>query len=266
VGAPNNRVLAPALDPPLMDARGLEVTAEAATANEPVVTAENTLETAPAATAPSSARASSSASAPASAPAPARSFQDPEQSEDQLYLRLPSSVLRHAMRAMELASEDGDSAVKHELELLLAAASRPPLADPQVRSRGSRRISFASVPEESSEEGNEEESERVRVWLRETLTSPSSAIQESARSGPAPDARRQRARSKELASPTSLWVLPEAMAMALSGELFDEPLTISDSARADAMACLDTWDYDTLALQEASGGHALLLVGEALFE
>jgi hypothetical protein len=63
-----------------------------------------------------------------------------------------------------------------------------------------------------------------------------------------------------------LWVLPEAMAMALSGELFEEPLTISDSARADALACLDTWDYDTLALQEASGGHALLLVGEALFE
>ena len=54
--------------------------------------------------------------------------------------------------------------------------------------------------------------------------------------------------------------------MALSGELFKEPLTISDSARADALACLDTWDYDTLALQEASGGHALLLVGEALFE
>jgi len=51
--------------------RGLEVTAEAASVNEPVVTAENTLETAPAATAPSSARASSSASAPASAPAPA---------------------------------------------------------------------------------------------------------------------------------------------------------------------------------------------------
>jgi len=171
------------------------------------------------------------------------------------------------MRAMELASEDGDSAVKHELELLLAAASRPPLADPQVRSRGSRRISFASVLEESSEEGNEEAlDERVRVWLDETLTSPSSAIQESARSGAAPDARRQRARSKELASPTSLWVLPEAMAMTLSGELFDEPLTISDSARADAMACLDTWDYDTLALQEASDGHALLLVGEALFE
>jgi hypothetical protein len=67
-------------------------------------------------------------------------------------------------------------------------------------------------------------------------------------------------------SPSSLWVQPEAMAMALSGELFDEPLTISDSARADALACLGTWDYDTLALQEASGGHALLLVGEALFE
>jgi cAMP-specific phosphodiesterase 4 len=61
-------------------------------------------------------------------------------------------------------------------------------------------------------------------------------------------------------------VTGEAMAMALSGELFKEPLTISDSARADALACLDTWDYDTLALQEASGGHALLLVGEALFE
>ena len=64
----------------------------------------------------------------------------------------------------------------------------------------------------------------------------------------------------------SLWVLPEAMEMALSGELFKEPLMISDSAREDALACLAKWDYDTLALQEASGGHALLLVGEALFE
>ena len=64
----------------------------------------------------------------------------------------------------------------------------------------------------------------------------------------------------------SLWVLPEAMEMALSGELFEKPLMISDSARADALACLARWDYDTLALQEASGGHALLLVGEALFE
>jgi hypothetical protein len=64
----------------------------------------------------------------------------------------------------------------------------------------------------------------------------------------------------------SLWVKPEAMEMALSGELFKEPLMISDSARVDALACLARWDYDTLALQEASGGHALLLVGEALFE
>jgi len=64
----------------------------------------------------------------------------------------------------------------------------------------------------------------------------------------------------------SLWVKPEAMEMALSGELFEEPLMISDSARAEALACLGRWDYDTLALQEASGGHALLLVGEALFE
>jgi hypothetical protein len=135
--------------------------------------------------------------------------------------------------------------------------------------------------------------ERVAFWLRETLvgkSSLSSAITRSARPlwsvRAAPDAPRlPRSRSNRLEipfldgesrddeshddanpSPSSLWVQPEAMAMALSGELFEKPLTISDSARVDALACLGTWDYDTLALQEASAGHALLLVGEALFE
>ena len=125
--------------------------------------------------------------------------------------------------------------------------------------------------------------DRVASWLRETLVGTSNSFKK--RSAPiagsvgsvlsgsvltensgSSGSTRPRSHSKEYLRSTSLWVLPEAMAMALTGELFEEPLMISDSAKEEALACLGRWDYDTLALQEASGGHALLLVGEALFE
>jgi len=237
-----------------------------------------------------------------------------DRADVQVDLRNPPPVLRHAIRAAALAAEDGSSALKRELELLLAAVMEPSSLDHQARSTGDAPLPFASMlslhvdeqaPDErfasmllqgsrtSDDDGTQATHERVAFWLRETLigkSSLSSAITRSARPlwsvRAAPDAPRlPRSRSNRLEipfrdgesrddeshddanpSPSSLWVQPEAMAMALSGELFDEPLTISDSARADALACLGTWDYDTLALQEASGGHALLLVGEALFE
>lgn len=63
-----------------------------------------------------------------------------------------------------------------------------------------------------------------------------------------------------------LWVLPEAMGKALSGELFGGELLIDPAACALAEAALDTWDHDVFALHQASGGHALLLVGMALLE
>jgi hypothetical protein len=237
-----------------------------------------------------------------------------DRAEVQVDLRNPPPVLRHAIRAAALAAEDGSSALKRELELLLAAVMEPSSLDPQARSKGDAPLPFASMlslhvdeqaPDErfasmllqgsrpSDDDDKQATHERVAFWLRETLigkSSLSSAITRSARPlwsvRAAPDAPRlPRSRSNRLEipfrdgesrddeshddanpSPSSFWVQPEAMAMALSGELFEEPLTISDSARADALACLGTWDYDTLALQEASDGHALLLVGEALFE
>ena len=237
-----------------------------------------------------------------------------DRAEVQVDLRNPPAVLRHAIRAAALAPEDGSSALKRELELLLAAAMEPSSVDPHARSMGNARLPFASMLLEGSchvdEQAPDERlasmllqgsrpvdeqatHERVAFWLRETLVGKSNLSSVITRSGrplwsvkAAPDAPRlARSRSTRLEipfrdgerhddqshddenpSPSSLWVLPEAMAMALSGELFEEPLTISDSARADALACLGTWDYDTLALQEASAGHALLLVGEALFE
>ena len=237
-----------------------------------------------------------------------------DRAEVQVDLRNPPAVLRHAIRAAALAPEDGSSALKRELELLLAAAMEPSSVDPHARSMGNARLPFASMLLEGSRHVDEQAPderlasmllqgsrpvdeqathERVAFWLRETLVGKSNLSSVITRSGrplwsvrAAPDAPRPaRSRSTRLEipfrdgerhddqshddenpSPSSLWVLPEAMAMALSGELFEEPLTISDSARADALACLGTWDYDTLALQEASAGHALLLVGEALFE
>jgi hypothetical protein len=238
-----------------------------------------------------------------------------DRAEVQVDLRNPPPVLRHAIRAAALAPEDGSSALKRELELLLAALMEPSSLDPHARSKGDAPLPFASMlslhvdeqaPDERfasmllqgsrpSDGGDDKQAthERVAFWLRETLvgkSSLSSAITRSARPlwsvRAAPDAPRlPRSRSNRLEipfldgesrddeshddanpSPSSLWVQPEAMAMALSGELFEKPLTISDSARVDALACLGTWDYDTLALQEASAGHALLLVGEALFE
>ena len=74
--------------------RGLEATAEAATANVPVVTAENTLETAPAASAPASAPAPSLASAPASAPSPASSTPRLSTSAPRLMPRLDPGFAR----------------------------------------------------------------------------------------------------------------------------------------------------------------------------
>ena len=142
-----------------------------------------------------------------------------------------------------------------------------------------KRLSLTSIFLEGSRHGEEKApAERVASWLQEILVGTSSSFRK--RSDPriagsvgsvlsgslSSGSTRPRSHSKEYTRSTSLWVLPEAMATALSGELFKEPLMISDSAKAEALACLDTWDYDTLALQKASGGHALLLVGEALFE
>jgi len=174
----------------------------------------------------------------------------------------------------EMQREGASSALKLELELMLAAAMAL-WVDPHASSEDNYHLSFASIFIEGSRQGDEQApDERVAFWLRETLVETlvgkrsAPSIVGSVGSGSLTwGSTRPRSHSKEyIMSPLSLWVLPEAMAMALTGELFKKPLTISDSARAEALACLGRWDYDTLALQEASGGHALLLVGEALFE
>ena len=42
-------------------------------------------------------------------------------------------------------------------------------------------------------------------------------------------------------------------------------MTMSSEAEAAVAAALHGWDGDVLALHELSGGHAMLLVGHALF-
>ena len=170
-----------------------------------------------------------------------------------------SAVLRHASRAAALASDgvSNRSALQRELELLVKLL-QPATARPGDRAlSGNVHDSFASMLSEGIK-GHDEEApdEKVVDWLRETLVAPVILGGGGKLTG-----------VPLIATPfsTAFWVLPEAMARVLSGSMLDEPLTISDSCRADALACLDTWDYDTLALQEASGGHALLLIGEALF-
>ena len=181
----------------------------------------------------------------------------------------------------EMQREGASSALKLELELMLAAAMAL-WVNPHASSEDNYHLSFASIFLEGSRQGDEQApDERVAFWLRETLvetlvgkrSAPIAGSVGSVLSGTvltensgSSGSTRPRSHSKEYLRSTSLWVLPEAMAMALTGELFEEPLMISDSAKEEALACLGRWDYDTLALQEASGGHALLLVGEALFE
>jgi len=177
-----------------------------------------------------------------------------------------SIALRHASRAAALASDgvSNRSALQRELELLVKLL-QPATARPDALAlSGSDHDSFASMLNEGIK-GDDEEApdEKVVDWLRETLVGSRAHHHGASEGGGS-----KKTGVPLVATPysTAFWVLPEAMARVLSGSMLDEPLTISDRARADALACLDTWDYDTLALQEASGGHALLLIGEALFD
>ena len=149
----------------------------------------------------------------------------------------------------EMQREGASSALKLELELMLAAAMAL-WVDPHASSEDNYHLSFASIFFEGSRQGDEQApDERVAFWLRETLVETlvgkrsAPSIAGSVGSGSLSwGSTRPRSHSKEYTRSTSLWVLPEAMAMALTGELFKEPLTISDSARAEALACLGRWD------------------------
>ena len=180
----------------------------------------------------------------------------------------PDAALLHAKRAVALASEvEGckNSALERELKMLLQCL-QPSEQHPHALSK--RSMTFSAMLSEDIKEHSDEEAPDANVvdWLRETLE------------GGAASRAPSRGVSKELAggtrsegsiatpSPTSLWVLPDVMTRCLSGELLEQTLSISEAANADAQAALDSWDYDTLALQEASGGHALLLLGEALLD
>jgi len=153
-----------------------------------------------------------------------------DRADVQVDLRNPPPVLRHAIRAAALAAEDGSSALKRELELLLAAVMEPSSLDHQARSTGDAPLPFASMlslhvdeqaPDErfasmllqgsrtSDDDGTQATHERVAFWLRETLigkSSLSSAITRSARPlwsvRAAPDAPRlPRSRSNGLEIP-----------------------------------------------------------------
>ena len=63
----------------------------------------------------------------------------------------------------------------------------------------------------------------------------------------------------------SLWCQPDAIIMGIRGGL-DGQLHVSEEATALVAAAMDSWDYDTIALQTATGGHALRVVADALLE
>ena len=62
----------------------------------------------------------------------------------------------------------------------------------------------------------------------------------------------------------ALWVLPDALARALQDER--QAVHISEEAHMKAARALDSWNNDVIDLQEVSGGHVLLLIGQALLE
>ncbi|KAL1508609.1 hypothetical protein AB1Y20_004706 [Prymnesium parvum] len=61
----------------------------------------------------------------------------------------------------------------------------------------------------------------------------------------------------------SFWMAPEALSSCICGEYFAQ-IKVDDEAQAMAARELDSWGNNMLALDEASGGHSLLLIGEAL--
>jgi ankyrin repeat protein len=61
----------------------------------------------------------------------------------------------------------------------------------------------------------------------------------------------------------SLWVMPKEMDLVFSSELF-APMALGEHAQKMAAAALEGFDGDVIALDEASGGHALYLVGHTL--
>ena len=66
----------------------------------------------------------------------------------------------------------------------------------------------------------------------------------------------------------SLWVMPAAVAHGVSGAIVAElaAKSMPEALLARARASLDDWNNDVLGLHADSGGHAMLLIGEALFE
>ena len=114
------------------------------------------------------------------------------------------------------------------------------------------------------------------------------ASADGAAAGQSEEQGSRRAASRLPAPPSmapDFWVIPEAMARCLDGDLFrasgdidrlDAPALLAaacpeatpsaGSSSEGPTAPLDAWELDAIRLDELSGGHALVLLGEALCE
>ena len=170
-----------------------------------------------------------------------------------------SAAVAHVRKALALSSEGGSRnspAMERELNMALQEL-QPSKKHPKALSK--RSVTFQTMLSEDAPDDEEIPDDKVVSWLRETLEGGSAG-----NSGTTASAASSADADSTAQLPTALWVLPDVMKRCLSGQLFEEPLSISEAATADSLAALDTWDYDTLALQAASGGHALLLLAEAM--
>lgn len=139
------------------------------------------------------------------------------------------------------------------------------------------RVNFSVVRQESRKDlVADEHDEEVEQWLRSELNAPTEPDDElvpevvrrlSYRHG----ARASFSQRFDVApgetDANSLWVLPVAAARCeAAGESLGDDVRLSEVAQATARASLETWDHDMVALHEQSGGHALLLIFEALLD
>jgi hypothetical protein len=195
--------------------------------------------------------------------------------------RWPSStsmlLYRHLIRAKELTkeAEQNYEALEQELNSLLRSLKE----EASQLAPAHRNITILTLQEETGLDLQRDDT--VTRWLSSLLSSPAEVRR-------APDSLSDddfrglsvvsvkflnggmgSKRFLEMSSPV-LWVLPEPIARMVSRAMFSpldsDSQAILNGAHAQAVACLESWDNDVLALHEISGGHSMLMIGEALFE
>lgn len=176
-----------------------------------------------------------------------------------------AKVLSHAKKALAASKGDSRAAVEMRSIIRLLGSSKGAVG------RGGSRMSYQDLNSEFGEAIDLSENAELDEWLSSTLGDRSSTrnlLPEDSMSWVSAQPLQDDSKLPGVqGSSDSLWVLPEAMTRALGEAPNTSPLEPRDeSVQAMVASALVSWDYDVIAINDATCGHALLTLGLALLD